>query len=282
MVADPLANPPPDSPVLRSFLEAFRILRDGAPHATLERVATAFTRLPYENLTKILKRAESGCVAEARRPPIEVIRDHLKLGTGGTCFSLTATLLHLVRALGWEAHPLLADRRYGSDTHCALVVWISGKPHLLDPGYLLVQPVPLPTGGEICIRTAFNEVVLTAKDGGNRVDLHTIQQRQQTYRLTFKAEPVDRNAFLRAWDASFDWDMMNYPVLSRLANDRQLYLQQNRWLVRGQTRVERKELDPQSLAEHIAREFGITPSVAARALAVLQRKGEGHGCSPAA
>lgn len=268
--------------MLPSFLEAFSIARDRAPLTTLEHVATAFARLPYENLTKILKQAETGSAAEARRAPAEVIGDHLALGTGGTCFALTAALLHLVRALGWEAQPLLADRRYGSDTHCALAVWIDGKPHLLDPGYLLVQPVLLPTDGERRIMTSFNEVVLTARDRGNKIDLHTIQDRRRTYRLTFKTEPADRSAFLRAWDASFAWDMMNYPVLSRIAGGRQLYLQQNRWLVRGRTCVERAELDPRLLADHIAREFGIAPSVAARALAVVQRKGEGHGCSPAA
>ena len=282
MFVDPLENPSPDSPVLRTFLEAFCVPPGRAPLATLEEMATAFARLPYENLTKILKQADAGSPAEARRAPAEVVSDHLALGTGGTCFSLTAALLHLVRALGWEAQPLLADRRYGSDTHCALLVWIDGKPHLLDPGYLLVRPVLLPATGELRISTAFNEVVLTARDGGSKVDLHTVQQGKQRYRLTFKAEPADRSAFLRAWDASFDWDMMNYPVLSRIASDRQLYLQQNRWLVRGRTQVERTELDPQSLAEHIAREFGIAPSVSARALAVLRRKGEGHGCTPAA
>ena len=44
-----------------------------------------------------------------------------------------------------RAEPILADRRYGDDTHSALVVWHEGKPHLLDPGYLIVRPLPLPS-----------------------------------------------------------------------------------------------------------------------------------------
>ena len=282
MGANPLELPISDSPALRIFLDSFRITLDESPLRSLARVTAAFARLPYENLTKILKLSEAGNLAEARRVPLEVFQDHFELGTGGTCFSLTAALLHLVRALGWHAEPLLADRRYGPDTHCALVVWIDGHPHLLDPGYLLVRPVPLPAAGEIRIPTSFNEVVLVARNSGEKIDLYTVHQGQKTYRLTFKSQPAESAAFLRAWDASFAWDMMNYPVVARIANGRQFYLQQNRWLVRSQTNSERRELNPQRLAEHIAHEFGIAPAVAVRALAVLQRKGEGRGCDSAA
>src|SRR5204863_234100 len=66
---------------------------------------------------KIIKDAEAGGVEEARRTPAEVLADHHALGAGGTCFALTATMLHLVRALGFPAEPILADRRYGADTH---------------------------------------------------------------------------------------------------------------------------------------------------------------------
>jgi len=86
---------------------------------------------------------EAGNPRQARRLPREVLDDHRDFGTGGTCFSLTAALLHLIRALGYDAEPILADRRYGQNTHCALLLWIDGRPHLLDPGYLILDPVPL-------------------------------------------------------------------------------------------------------------------------------------------
>jgi arylamine N-acetyltransferase len=280
MRTDPLALPGPDATVLATFLDAYHIDASASTFEVLGQVAAAFSRLPYENLTKIIKHASAGSLAEARRPPAEVIADHVRLGTGGTCFALTSTLLHLVRALGHRAEPILADRRYGADTHCALLVWLDGRPHLLDPGYLIVRPLPLPELGELRVPTAFNEVLLAARDGGKRIDLSTRQQGQQTYRLTFKAEPADVGTFLRAWDASFAWDMMRYPVLSRVVADRQLYVQQNRLQVRSPASVERTELDPDELASTIARAFGIAPAVAARALEILRRKGEGHGGAP--
>jgi arylamine N-acetyltransferase len=272
----PLA-PPRDHRLLASFLEHFGLHSDVEPRRLLREVATAFSNLPYENLTKIIKGHETSGVREARRLPDEVLVDHWKLGTGGTCFSLTAALLYLLRSLGWRAEPLLADRRYGENTHCALVVWIEDRPHLVDPGYLIVDPIPLGLGGETRLATAFNELILSPQAGGDKLDLSTVGQGRQTYRLTFKASPADEGEFLHAWDASFDWDMMRYPVLTRVRGGQQLYLQGSRFQTRGREAVQRQEIRTDELVGRIAEEFGIDPQIAARALAVLKRKGEPYG-----
>jgi arylamine N-acetyltransferase len=268
----PLLPPDRDSPLLAEFLRTHAIDPTKPPLELLAEVAHAFSRLPYENLTKIIKDAEAGRVEEARRTPSEVLADHRALGAGGTCFALTATMLHLVRALGFPAEPILADRRYGIDTHSALLVWLDGKPHLLDPGYLIVRPLPIPSAGATHVPTPFNELILTAKDGGAKVELQTLQNNQSTYRLTFKAAPVDAGEFLRAWDRTFDFDMMGYPVLSRVVGDKQLYLQKKHLLVRGKTETQRTEVTPDRLVAEIALRFKIAPAVVARALAILERK----------
>lgn len=275
-VGTPL-DPPEDARLLESYRAHAGLRPAGGAVEDLVRVASAFSRLPYENLTKIIKEAGLGRRAATRRGPGEVIADHARLGTGGTCFSLTATLLHLVRALGFEARPVLADRRYGPDTHCALVVWIGRAPHLLDPGYLIVEPIPLEGREERRVCTAFNTLVLTPRDGGARVDLSTEASGRLNRRLTFKTAPVDAGEFLRAWDASFDWDGMRYPVLSRVDAGRQLYLQGNRFQVRRHRGVERDEIAPGDMIDRIARAFGIAPEVAARALRVLRERGEARG-----
>jgi arylamine N-acetyltransferase len=272
-ILDPLALPQPDSPLLAEFLRAFGIPRDLPPEQLLSAVGAAFARLPYENLTKIIRAAASGSVVESRRVPAVVLADHFQVGTGGTCFSLTATLLHLIRALGWRAEPILADRRYGADTHCALVVWIDGRPHLLDPGYLITSPLLLPETGEIARDTEFNQVLLRATAGGSRVELRTRQNGHESMRLTFKSAPVDRCEFLKAWDASFDWDMMHYPLLTRVSGHRQTFLNRNRLQVRSSQDVTRLEVDPNQLIERIQQEFGIAPEVVANALAILNRQG---------
>lgn len=268
----PLDPPGRDSETLRLYLSHFGVSPDQPRELLLQEIASAFSRLPYENLTKVLKFERESSAERARRWPAEVVSEHISLGTGGTCFSLTAALLHLLRAAGLRAEPILADRHYGPDTHCALLVDLDGAPHLLDPGYLIVKPIPLAGSGEKRLATEFNEVILTPRSGGDRLDLTTVQDGSLTWRLTYKTSPVDAGRFLKVWDSSFGWDMMAYPLLTRVAGRRQVFLNGNRLQVRGRGTIERSEIAEGDLAERIGREFGIDPSVASRAFQVLARR----------
>ena len=259
--------------MLREYLRHFRI-RDS--RKTLKTLGVSFARLPYENLTKIIKWTECGPSPQARRAPQEVVSDHVSLGTGGTCFSLTATLLHLVRSLGYQAEPILADRRYGQNTHCALLVWIGGRGHLLDPGYLVVDPLPLPAA-EAHLKTEFNELVLVPAPGGNTMELRTAESGASRHRLTYKLDPVDPREFLKIWDESFSWEMMRYPLLTRADHGRQLYMRGSRFQVRTPESVDHREIPPEELPARIASEFRIAPSIAARALSILRERGERLG-----
>lgn len=279
MLAGMSRNPldlPQDGQTLDLFQRHFGICSSGTDVASLRAVIAAFARLPYENLTKIVRESDEWGGLGEKREPFQVVADHIALGGGGTCFSLTATLLHLVRSLGFRAEPILADRRYGANTHCALLVWIDDVPHLVDPGYLIVDPIPLATPRELQLETSFNQVLLKPLDGGRRWELATSQQGRSTYRLTFKNEPADTGEFLRAWDASFAWDMMQYPVLTRVAGAQQLYIQGCRYQRRGREAVEHTELPWEQLGQRMVEEFGIAPELVRSALQRWQRsQGEG-------
>jgi len=236
----------------------------------LTQISTAFAQLPYENLSKILRSHQTSQQEEIRRLPAEVLQDYDRYGTGGTCFSLTWTLLHLIRALGLKAEPILADRRYGPNTHCALVVWIDGIKHLLDPGYLLVDAIAFPKQGELIVPTSFHEVKLSPDQSGNRVQLQTIHQNQATYRLTYKTDPVDTSQFLKAWDASFQFEMMQYPVLSKIAQGKQFYLQKQSLLIRSKDTTERIDIDPDKMAETIHQVFGMDMALINESLRALR------------
>lgn len=279
MTIDPLEPPPSDSAALSLFLEHFTVRRILPPEELLREAASAFSRIPYENLTKLIKLEEAGSAEGARRFPREVLADHISLGAGGTCFSLTAALLHVLRALGFEAQPILADRRYGPNTHCALLVFLESGLCLLDPGFLITRPVPLGGLSQLRLPTEFNDVILTRR-AGDRIDLHTIQRGNRTYRLTFKASPADRGEFLKAWDESFGWDMMRYPLLTRIAGGQQFYLQGRRFQVRGRESLSRTEIGLGELSARIAGDFGLDPRIAERAIEILRRKGEMHGDPP--
>ncbi len=264
---------PADGSLLHVFRRHFGLPDDGGPDG-LARLAAAFACLPYENLTKILKHRDTRRPEVARRGPGEVVHDHVHHGAGGTCFSLTAALLHLVRAGGWRAEPILADRHYGVDTHCAILVWVEDRPHVIDPGYLITRPLPL-DGETHTFENDYNRVILRP-ESTERVSVHTVQDGRDKKRLTYKTAPVDTGQFLHAWDASFGWDMMHYPLLSRVSPQGQHYIQDRRLQVRCGARHDVRRLSDEALAECIVTRFGMNAGLVSRALSALS-KDEVHG-----
>lgn len=256
--------------ILSRFLNRSGINRDWSlgdlVDDLVEAVAEAFKLLPYENLTKILKASSVISAQSAMRYPDEVIGDYLTWGTGGTCFSLTASIVAVYDALGIEAYPVLADRHYGVDTHCGLVlVMPEGKVLLLDPGFLMCRPVALPTDHPVFVDTGFNRMELRPV-GNGRLELYTIVKTNRKLRLTFKTVPVSDEMFRNAWERSFAFEMMTYPVLTRQHLGCHQYLQGTTLAVRDSQRTERTVLTPETQVEFISGQMGIHRGIAIRAL----------------
>ena len=230
-------------------------------------VAEAFKRVPYENLTKILKASSVISARSAMRCPDEVIGDYLAWGTGGTCFSLTASIVAVYDALCIEVYPVLADRHYGVDTHCGLVlVMPGGKVLLLDPGYLLCVPVAVSASHSVFIDTGYNRIELRPVKGGTRLELYTVVKTNRKLRLTFKMDPVSDEMFGNAWERSFAFEMMTYPVLTRQHCGCHQYFQGTTLAVRNAQRTVRTILTPEKQIEFISGSLGIHRDIAVRAL----------------
>jgi arylamine N-acetyltransferase len=249
----------------------------GSPDELLSATLRAFSRIPYENFTKIIAHAELS-TQRWKQTPAELIQGFIRYGTGGTCFPLTQTLLHLLTALGYEAAPILADRRYGADTHCAVIVRLEPHSwHLIDPGYMICTPCRLPSSAAnnetpLTLRydLAHSSIELRPTTDGDRIELYTVRgELQSRYRLTYKVTPIEQDTFERAWDRSFDWEMMRYPVLSVLEGDRHIYLQKNKLLIRSGLESAQITLTPEELALELGPRVGIAPEVLQGALKYL-------------
>jgi arylamine N-acetyltransferase len=255
--------------VFRKFLDRTGINPLSGRSLLVNRVAEAFSVIPYENLTKIIKADSVISARSAMRFPDELIGDWLRWGTGGTCFSLTAAIIAVYNSLGIETHPVLADRHYGPDTHCGLVIIDENGMFLLDPGYLLFTPVKTPVTGSVSVTTGFNTIELRAVDLG-KVELHTIVKGNRKPRLVYKMKPVDPRTFARAWEQSFSWEMMTYPVLTRGTAGKHTYLQGNKLAVRTDHGTERITLSPENQIDYITSHLGISKEIVNRAMGVIK------------
>jgi arylamine N-acetyltransferase len=259
-----------DNALFNRFLLRFSIAPQTPFQPLVNAVTRAFHEIPYENLTKVLKADAVISASSAMRYPDEVLRDYLTLGAGGTCFSLTAALVAVLDALGIKAYPLLADRHYGIDTHCGvLLVTPGGALQLLDPGYLLFAPVNVPAETTLSIDNGFNRIELKPLEGGSKIELWTVVKTNRKLRLTFKMIPVSDDAFGRAWERSFAFEMMTYPVLTRHASGRHLYLQGDTLTVRSADRTERTTLSIEDKIAFINHTLGIDRAIALKAMEVL-------------
>jgi hypothetical protein len=264
-----------DQEVLFRFCDRFGITSGVHADKILMMVTEAFKCVPYENLTKILKADSVISASSAMRYPDEVLKDYLKFGSGGTCFSLTAAVIGVLDSMGIEAYPVLADRHYGADTHCGIML---PKPNgvflLLDPGYLLFAPVEIPKQHPISFETGFNTVELRPSCAGTRIELHTLVKGNRKHRLTFKLEPVSDDAFGGAWERSFAFEMMTYPVYTRQVNGCHQYLQGNVLAIRDAHRTQRMTLTPDRQIKFIETAAGINREIVIRALEIV-----GYGCT---
>jgi hypothetical protein len=262
---------------VHAFLRRFGI-SDIGDESLLSQITAAFKHVPFENLTKIIKASSVISAASAKRHPDEVLGDYLRWGTGGTCFSLTASAVAILDSIGVDAWPVLADRHYGADTHCGLIIAQPGGSVLIvDPGYLLFAPTPLPVAEPLFLETGFNRVELRPLAGGRKIELYTIVRGNKKLRLTFKIDPVGDEEFARAWERSFAFEMMHYPVITRQVNGSHHYFQGDTLAIRDAERTRRFLLSPEKQLEFICDSVNINRDIAIRALETIR-----HGRTPAA
>lgn len=214
--------------VFHEFYKKYQI----APHSNdlglLKQIATAFSHLPYENVTKILKQARNSGSESCLRKTGEVLEDHLKWNTGGTCFSLCNSLLEVLVQNGFNAFVAMGDMHYGPNIHCAVIVRLPLQSFLLDPGYLLHQPIALPSeGAEISIRTPMNTIFLHS-EGDRNYSLYTEEAGQKKWRYRLRAFPVERPEFEKHWICSFSLNSMETLLLSRVVDQNRIYFRKDR------------------------------------------------------
>jgi hypothetical protein len=256
--------------VVHEFLARFAI-SDKGPESLLFQITDAFKQIPFENLTKIIKADSVVSARSAKRSPDELIGDYLRFGTGGTCFSLTAATVAMLDAVGIDAYPVLADRHYGLDTHCGLIiVRPDARLLILDPGFLLFSPVVVPTDGPVSMETGFNRVELVPIAGGSKIELYTTVKGNRKLRLTFKIDPVSDEAFGKFWERSFEFEMMNYPVLTRCVNGAHHYLQDNVLAIRDAHRTKRTVLTPEMQIDFLSGSVNIHRSIVTQALEIVK------------
>ncbi len=246
-------------------------------------VCKRFSETTYENLTKIIRYADSHSADAARDLDDCFENDVDSWAGGGTCFSMTWFAYREFLKLGLSPKLWMGHKRKEKNIHCALCLPYNGECFLFDPGYLIfellkIPPVPNLLSSQASRSEAFYPLVPNAVQlirTNDTLELWTGSLRGGLkLRFEFNVRGVSESEFRKHWSDSFSREMMEYPVLNKLdvQNGIQYYFQKGNLMVRtvdGSTmkRIERKEQE--SLLCSV---FGLSEELVHKALSVLDKK----------
>jgi len=242
--------------------------------ALAELVAAQVTRVPFENVSKLLLRRRRGL---RDVPDLDTYLDGIRrFNFGGTCYASAFHFCSLLCALGYDAGLCGAAMPSGEDVHVVVTVALTGRDLLVDVGYggPFLRPLPLDSRRAVEVGLGRDRFVLRPRDaeGRSRLDAYRDGARIHGYRINpTRREPAH---FRAAVDASFrdDATFMNAVMLVRYIQGRGstrsvgIY---NLQLVRATHRGCTVEAlaGQQALVAAIDREFGIPAEIARAALA---------------
>ncbi len=254
---------------VRQFMDYFDMAGKRPDLSYLGQIISRFATIPYENISKIIKLNRLWDADAKVRLPGEIIDDHIALHLGGTCFSLTYFLQTILTLNGFSCYPVMADMRAGPNIHCCLVVPLSGSKYLVDPGYLLHQPMEIHPAKPRWYRTEFAGVELRCDPGTDSYDLFTFDRNEAKWRYRFQDRPTPPAEYLDHWYASFWKPTLHGILLTRVTGQGLIYV--HKTFMRETTFEGKKNMNIKREYHKIIHDvFGIDPRLIEQAQAALQ------------
>lgn len=263
------------------------------------------SNITYENLTKIIRLEQTGSATGARKLDDSDQNDIDSWMGGGTCFSMTWHLYQTLTDMGFKPRLVMGHKRKERNIHCALILpdpddsvvtpgqlfstnvtptsvpgsVLSSNSYLLDPGYLIFDPLQMPlpqpfgTGEAFfplspncvrLVRPTLESMELWTGGAGAPMKL----------RFEYPVEGVSVEEFKHHWNESFYREMMTYPVLNRLDREKgiQYYYQKGNLVVRSSTGSQMKRIEPADRVRTLSDIFKLSPSIIEQALQILEKK----------
>jgi arylamine N-acetyltransferase len=258
---------------VRRFMDYFVIKLQHPDDDTLRAVLSAFAAFPYENISKIIKLNAHFLSSERVRLPEEVMEDYEHHRLGGTCFSLSFFLHSILYHLGFHSYIVMANMGQRANVHCCLVVLLNDRLYLVDPGYLLTQPMQIHPDRPRLYKAPHSGVELRFDSESERYRLFTFDLNTIKLRYDFSVTPTPLPEFLGHWLASFYQGTMHGICLTQLREDQLVYLHGDYLQITNMAGKSKQHLG--SEYERTVRSlFGIAPEWLERAQEAMARNME--------
>jgi len=253
------------------------------------------SNITYENLTKIIRLEQTGSATGARKLDDSDQNDIDSWMGGGTCFSMTWHLYQTLTDMGFKPRLVMGHKRKERNIHCALILpdpdaennvtplsslvsRLSSNSYLLDPGYLIFDPLPMPLPQPLGTGEAFFPLspncVRLVRPTLESMELWTGGAgAPMKLRFEYPVEGVSVEEFKHHWNESFYREMMTYPVLNRLDREKgvQYYYQKGNLVVRNATGSQMTKIAPADRVQTLSDIFKLSPDIIEKALNILEK-----------
>ncbi|MCF7801684.1 MAG: arylamine N-acetyltransferase [Candidatus Marinimicrobia bacterium] len=269
----PALDPSRFGDVVTDFLSHHHWQASRPSLAHIAELSRQFGRLPYENLSKIINLSQYPDAPPLRMPDTVwdgFQRQHL----GGTCYALTFFLTTILQFFNYDARPVTAEMNWGKDVHSAIIINFQGIPYLLDPGYLIHQPLPLSPTTPQHLHYPHLTVELRADSERETFSVYTWRKGQATWRYRFHSNPLDWETYARRWRHSFALPSMDGLVITRVTPTGMIYIH-NDYLRITRTGGVQKVRDQNMVEQTIQESFGIDMRIVEAARLALRQNRSG-------
>jgi arylamine N-acetyltransferase len=241
--------------------------RPPAREALFELVSAHLQRVPFENVSKLLRLRRSGLRGI---PDLDDFLDGIeRFHLGGTCYANNHYLHELLRALGYDADLCGADMSE-PDVHLVILVRLDGREYLVDGGYgaPFLEPLPRDLPHDVEIVLGRERYVLKPRDALGRSRLELYRDGELRHGYLAKPRPRRIEEFSGVVAASFraEATFMNRVTFMRFRPGRALVLQNRNLLEFEGPDARAERLDGADLPDVIERRFEVPAAITREAL----------------
>ncbi|RLC52348.1 MAG: hypothetical protein DRZ79_01340 [Candidatus Cloacimonadota bacterium] len=266
-----ILNPADHFSAVKDFQKFFSFASKNPTRQFLREILHYFSKIPYENISKIIKSANHHEFVSKIRLPEEIISDHISFHLGGTCYSLTFFLYSVLTHFGFSCYPISAHMKRRMNVHSALIVLIDGKKYLVDPGYLFDEPILL-NPAEFNFQTvSHTNVFAIFNPQDSYFHIYTLSNFQKKWRYCFRDKVISEQEFVQYWENSFSPEILNGICLNSIQSDKMIYLQNN-FLQISSHKIKQKKNIKENYSDFIKETFGISPQFVEKSRLILSQK----------
>jgi arylamine N-acetyltransferase len=200
----------------------------------LNTILAGIRKIPYENITKIFRLTLS-----SKKRPRDfslLLKENRELFRGGTCFSLSNTIIQLLRNNNISANAVIGKMERETFPHFFVIVDINNEKYIVDPGFMIHEPIRLTKNKQMEFSTSITKYLLKYNNE-KYYELYSIKNNKKKFRYKFSLSPITDDEFKKYWIRSFDY--INKIVASQIVDGKHIFISSDYVQIRQRNSIEK-------------------------------------------